>query len=97
MAVGEIRETFCIYSDSIGNELGTIGIGENGILIKTATGENFVVPYDYVKSIESRGEITLGKKTAIIVFYDVMGERHELAFMAPEMKLTELKRACGKG
>ena len=97
MAVGEIREKFSIYSDSVGNEMGTIGIGETGLVIKMATGENFVVPYDYVKSIETRGEITLGKKTATIVFYDVMGDRHELAFMAPEMKLTELKKACGKG
>ncbi|MFH0817385.1 MAG: hypothetical protein V1909_02005, partial [Candidatus Micrarchaeota archaeon] len=80
MVVGEIRETFCIYSDSIGNELGTIQLGETGIVIRIASGENYVVPYEYITSVKSEGEMTLGKLKAFIVFHDVMGNKHELAF-----------------
>jgi len=96
LVVGEIRETFCIYSDSIGNEMGTIGIGDTGLVIKTTIGENYMVPYEYVKSVVTEGGVTLGKMKAVLVFHDVMGDRHELVFMASDMKLAELKRACEK-
>ncbi len=96
MVVGDIRETFCIYSDSIGNEMGTIAIGDSGIAVKLSSGENYVVPYDYVSSLELVGEMTLGKVKAVLVFSDVMGDKHELVFMAPDMKLAELRKACGK-
>lgn len=88
-------ETFDIYADSVGNELGTIKISDTGLVIKTTEGSS-MVPFDYVKSIMADKNISMGKVKATMVFYDVMGEKHELTFMVSDMKLAALKKACEK-
>lgn len=96
MVVGDIKESFGIYSDNIGTEMGLIRIGETGVLFETEKYGRLAVPFDYIKSIDTEGDISLGKVKAMVVFYDIMGERHELAFMVSDMKLALLKKACGK-
>ncbi len=95
MVVGEVKESFGIYSDSIGTEMGKISIGETGIIIQTEKGR-FAVPFDYVRSIETEGEMMLGKIKTEIAFSDVMGDSHKLKFIISEIKLGLLKKACGK-
>ncbi|MFH1448783.1 MAG: hypothetical protein ABIG39_08030 [Candidatus Micrarchaeota archaeon] len=96
MVVGNIKETFSIYSDNIGTEMGIIRVGETGIVIETEKEGKLAVPFDYIKSIESDGEINLGKVKVEIVFFDIMGERHEMVFMISDMNLGLLKKACEK-
>jgi hypothetical protein len=95
MVVGEVMETIEIYADSVGTELGTIAIGEMGLLIKT-TQVNSAIPYSYVESLSADKGVTLGKVKAKLVFFDVMGDKHELTFMVSDMKLGALKKACEK-
>ncbi len=96
MVVGSIKESFSIYSDSVGTEMGSIQIGETGLIVKTETEGNMNVPFEYVKSIKAAKDLSLGKVKATLVFFDVMGEKHELTFMVSDMKLAALKDACGK-
>jgi hypothetical protein len=94
--VAEKNEKFEIYADSVGTEMGTIQISDEGLVIKTKNEGSMMVPFNYVESIKSDKGISLGKVKATLVFFDVMGEKHELTFMVSDMKLGALKKACEK-
>ena len=92
----EKNDKFEIYADSVGTEMGTIQISDDGLAIKTKDEGSMMVPFSYVESIKSDKGISLGKVKATLVFFDVMGEKHELTFMISDMKLGALKKACEK-
>ena len=95
MVVGEVKTRIPIFSDSIGTQMGSISICENGLIIE-AKGSKTPVLFEYVESLGSDRQLHLGKVTAEIRYFDMGSNRNSLMFMISEGNLSLLKKACGK-
>ncbi len=95
MELGKLREHIPLYSDTTGATMGHIDVHENGVKI-AANEQTYLCPLDYVESITEERELALGKMQAHMVFYEIMGMRHELRFIISVVQLATLRRMCGK-
>jgi len=95
MELGKLREHIPLYSDTTGSEMGSVDIYENGVKI-LADGQSFIAPPEYVQSITPERDLALGKVQAHMVFYELMGMRHELRFIISGVQLATLQSICGK-
>ena len=95
MELGKLREHMTLYSDSTGTAMGSIDVHEGGVML-SADGQRFLFPLDYVESITPERELALGKVQAKMVFYEIMGMRHERRFIISGVHLAVLRKMCGK-
>lgn len=95
MELGKLREHMPIYTDDTGTLLGAIDVHENGVKLKAGE-ENYNLPLDYVESITPERDLSLGKMQAKMVFYEIMGMKHELRFIISGVHIAMLKKMCGK-
>ncbi|QLJ52419.1 MAG: hypothetical protein Sv326_0244 [Candidatus Fermentimicrarchaeum limneticum] len=80
-----------LYDDS---KNGAITLHEEGLEIRA----NFRIqaPFNYVESITEEKKLALLKSQAVMVVYNMLGEKFELRFIIAENDLAYLKKACGK-
>ncbi|MCX6777760.1 MAG: hypothetical protein NT157_02645 [Candidatus Micrarchaeota archaeon] len=95
MVVGTVKTRIPIFSDSVGTQMGSISICENGIIIE-AKGNKTPVLFEYIESLGSDRQLNLGKVTAEIRYFDMGSNKNSLMFMISDGSLSMLKKACGK-
>jgi len=89
--LGKAVEVLPILYDS---KNGSITLHENGLDI--AAGTRVQVPFNYVESITEEKKLALLKSEAVMVVYNLLGEKFQLRFIIAENDLAFLRKACGK-
>lgn len=89
--IGRIIDEFPISAES---KQGSIAVGERGIAI--SIGARIAVPYNYVESLGEGKKLALGKTSAAITLYDMLGNRRSIEFVISGVGFAVLKKACGK-
>lgn len=89
--MGKALEVLPILYDS---KNGSITLHENGLDIKAEM--RIQAPFNYVESISEEKKLALLKSQAIMVVYNLLGEKFELRFIIAENHLAILRKACGK-
>lgn len=89
--LGKAVEVLPILYDS---KNGSITIHEHGLDIKA--GMRIQAPFNYVESITEWKKLALSKSEAVMVVYNLLGEKFELRFVMAGNQLAILKKACGK-
>jgi len=89
--LGKQLEVLPIEYDS---KSGSITLYEQGIEIKA--GVRIQAPFNYVESITEEKKLALAKSQAVMVVYNLLGDKFELRFVIAENHLAVLKKACGK-
>ncbi len=91
--MAKLIETLPIYSD-IANVAGSIELWDDGIAVRAD--RKVKAPYSYVQSLEKIDEVGLGKVSAAMTLYDLLGEKVALKFIINDVNLAKLKKAVGK-
>ncbi|MEM3555966.1 MAG: hypothetical protein QXF56_04580 [Candidatus Micrarchaeia archaeon] len=89
--LGKALEVLPIQYDS---KNGSITLHEQGIDIRA--GVRIQAPFNYVESIAEEKKLALAKSQAVMVVYNMLGDKFELRFIIAENHLAILKKACGK-
>lgn len=89
--LGKALEVMPIIYDS---KNGSITLHENGLDIRAAT--RIQAPFNYVESITEEKKLALLKSQAVMVVYNMLGEKFEVRFIIAENQLAVLRKACGK-
>jgi hypothetical protein len=89
--LGKELEVLPIIYDS---KNGSIVLHENGLDIRAET--RIQAPFNYVESITEEKKLALLKSQAVMVVYNMLGEKFEVRFIIAENHLAILRKACGK-
>jgi len=89
--LGKAVEVLPILYDS---KKGSITLHENGLDIRAET--RVQAPFNYVESITEERKLALLKSEAVMVVYNLLGEKFQLRFIIAENDLAVLRKACGK-
>jgi hypothetical protein len=89
--LGKALEVLPIIYDS---KNGAITLHESGLDIRA--GRSIQAPFNYVESITEEKKLALLKSQAVMVVYNMLGEKFELRFIIAENHLAILRKACGK-
>jgi len=89
--LGKALEVLPILYDS---KSGSITLHESGLDIRAET--RVQAPFNYVESITEEKKLALLKSQAVMVVYNMLGEKFELRFIIAENHLAILRKACGK-
>ncbi len=89
--LGKALEVLPVLYDS---KNGSITLHENGLDMRA--GSRVQVPFNYVESITEEKKLALLKSQAVMVVYNMLGEKFEFRFIIAENHLAVLRKACGK-
>jgi hypothetical protein len=89
--LGKALEVLPILYDS---KNGSITLHESGLDIRAET--RIQAPFNYVESITEEKKLALLKSQAVMVVYNMLGEKFEIRFIIAENHLEILRKACGK-
>lgn len=91
---GKVKQRITLFKNVL-DSAGSIAICEDGVIIRHESG-NVMAPFSYVRKIEKKKDLPLGKAEVEIEVFDQMGEKYEFVFNMSEQDLVVLKRSCGQ-
>jgi hypothetical protein len=91
---GKVKQRIPLFKNVL-DSAGSIAICEDGVVIRHESG-NVMAPFSYVRKIEKRKDLPLGKVEVEVEVFDQMGEKYDFVFKMSEQDLVTLKRSCGK-
>lgn len=89
---GTLKFDETIFDDNF-NEKGRIQVYEKGMNLSYGD-FNIKVPFNYIETLEHKGETNLGKIAVRMSVYDMLGNKYDIDMTMSDILFHKLRRHC---